>query len=159
MTITAYVETVSIYSSGTVSDACSRLARRAGPFMPSAGELAAECERIDQRERDEQRYANRGRLPPPSKEMTEDQRVAVKARFDDLIDDLKQRVESEEKRTGWRPPTEAEAKAWLEAHEGGQGVRPVVEFSPSLVEKLREMRIADDERFAEVDAWARETIG
>lgn len=57
--------------------------------MPSAGELAAECERIDQRERDEQRYANRGRLPPPSNEMTEDQREAVKARFDDLIADLK----------------------------------------------------------------------
>ena len=139
MTITAYVETVSIYSSGTVSDACSRLARRAGPFMPSAGELAAECERIDQRERDEQRYANRGRLPPPLKETTEDQRLAVKERFDSLVADLKQRVESEEKRVGWRPPTKAEAEAWLEAHEGGKGVAPVTEFSPSLIEKLLEM--------------------
>jgi hypothetical protein len=66
--------------------------------------------------------------------------------------------EDQTKPKGWRPPTEAEAKAWLEAHEGGQGVRPVTEFSPSLVEKLREMRIADDERFADLDAFARDTI-
>ncbi len=68
--------------------------------MPSAGELAAECERIDDREREARRYANRGRLPPPSNEPTAEQREAVKARFDDLVADLKERVNSEEKRTG-----------------------------------------------------------
>ena len=82
------------------------------------------------------------------------------ARAKALVDEFKASLpEDQTKPKGWRPPTKAEAEAWLEAHEGGQGVRPVTEFSPSLVEKLREMRIADDERFAEVDAWARETIG
>lgn len=129
--------------------------------MPSAGELAAECERIDDREREVRRYAHRGMLPPPTREQTIEQRAAIKVRFDDLVANLKASV-SENPNNSMRRrsfPTEAEARDWLAAHEGGQGVRTVTEFSPSLVENLNEMRIADDARFAEIDAWARETTG
>lgn len=38
----------------------------------------------------------------------------------------------------WRPPTEAEAREWLEAHEGGVGLAPVT-VSDRLTQKLSEL--------------------
>lgn len=159
MMIATYLETLSAFPTAVLAEGCLSFRKRSTQFPPSSGEVYGKCETIMVRRAEDERWRNRGRLPPPSTEETADQREAVKARFDDLVADLKERVATEKKRTGWRPPTESEAKAWLEAHEGGQGVRPVTDFSPSLVEKLLEMRIADDERFADIDRFTRETIG
>jgi hypothetical protein len=139
MMIAAYLETLAAFPTAVLAEGCLSFRKRSTQFPPSSGEVYGKCETIMVRRAEDDRWRNRGRLPAPSTEETAEQRAAVKARFDSLVSDLKERVATEEKRTGWRPPTKAEAEAWLEAHEGGQGVRPVTEFSPSLVEKLLEM--------------------
>jgi len=57
-----------------------------------------------------------------------------------IVEEFKAQLpEDPTKPKGWRPPTKAEAEAWLEAHEGGVGVKPVTDFSPSLTQMLEEM--------------------
>lgn len=139
MMIAAYLEVLSGFSPAVIGEACRSFRKRATQFPPSSGEVFARCEAVAAKLVEDDRWRNRGRLPPPSKEATPEQREAVKARLDDLVADLKQRAESGERRVGWRPPTKAEAEAWLETHEGGVGGKPVTNFSPELTQALEEM--------------------
>lgn len=143
MMIAAYLETLSTFPIAVLAEACLSFRKRSTQFPPSSGEVYGKCEMVMARRQEDERWRNRGRLPPPSREQTEAQRAAVKARFDDLVADLKERVAIEEKRVGWRPPTKAEAEMWLEAHAGGVGVKPVADFSPTLTQMLQEMAWGD----------------
>jgi hypothetical protein len=139
MMIAAYLEVLSGFSAGVIGEACRSFRKRATQFPPSSGEVFTRCESIAAKLLEDKRWRNRGRLPALSSEQTEEQRAAVKARLDDLVADLKHRAASGERRDGWRPPTHAEADAWLEAHAGGVGVKPVTYLSPELAQQIYDM--------------------
>jgi hypothetical protein len=70
----AYLETLSKFSSETVSAACRAMRERSSPFPPSSGEVYAECERIANRQAEDRRWRGVGsidfaklRLPPPKR--------------------------------------------------------------------------------------------
>lgn len=173
-TLSTYMDRVAALPAADVLDVIRRFSDSRlgdGHWAPTPGDICREVYAIiEQRQSAALAQRGRERLDAELVEQLESRRRVAENferrtqmelyRAKAMVEEFKAILpEDHDKPKSWRPPTKAEAEAWLEAHEGGQGVRPVTELSPSLVEKLREMRLADDARFADLDAFARETIG
>jgi hypothetical protein len=168
----AYLETLSSFSLETVSAACSALRKRSSPFPPSEGMVFAECQKIDARER-EQRKWEQSRRPH--------------VRFERVLLQPQKKTFTSEELADWNflinhasPPYHLRVDANgmpLKIPQGYPGAGQDVVYgylTPREAEVVKGERQrtgpipqtkdrrfpdpSDDDRFAGLDAFARETI-
>lgn len=87
--MTSYLTALADCSATDVEQACAQLAKANNPFVPSAGQVYTAAERFAAKriERD-----NVVRLNPPREQYSEEHRERMKARFQELLDELKSGV-------------------------------------------------------------------
>lgn len=160
------------FSSETVIDACRALRRKSREFPPTAGEVAAECENVEFRKRRDAEFAHIGVLrprriclPPKREPYTTEQLADWNCLINHASPPYHMRVDvngvpmkipqgypgaGQEVVYGYLTPREADL-----VREQKQRKGPV----PQTNDRRYGGSSNDDDRFADMDAWARDTIG
>jgi hypothetical protein len=153
-TLSTYMDRVAALPAADVVDVIRRFGDSRlgdGHWAPTPGDICREVYALmEQRQAAERAQSERERREAELAEQLAgrkriaenfERRTAMQvARARAIVEEFKAQLpEDAEKPKGWCPPTKSEAEMWLEAHEGGVGVKPVTEFSPTLTQMLQEM--------------------
>jgi hypothetical protein len=128
MQVTAYLQTLSSFSSQTLSAACESFRKRSTRFPPTAGEVFQRCEEIIGKEK----INALQRLPYRSEAQTKMEKIKERSpesyqRVSEMYESFKSSappVSNDKSKS--RLPTKAEAEDWVRAHENGVGLPKVV---------------------------------
>lgn len=166
----SYLETLSGFSSETVIDACRALRCKPREFPPTAGDVASECENVEFRKRRDAecvhvRALNLKRLSLPKRESYTPEQLAdwnllinhasppyymrVDAKGVELVIPQGYPGAGKQVSYGYLTPREAD---WVREQRQRKG-------PPPQTKDRRFRDPADDERFADLDAFARDVIG